>query len=441
VFRKIAIILLAAVMAASVLPACSLSLTPASGADNPAPTIQEAVVKPAKKYEAVALDMNNSKVLLAPGETYFPGLLRVSFKNDQDNALLAILYDVYGRNVYYNNDRKAEAKTLSKLPHISFVLESANPDVAFYEGNRVVGVSEGETVLTIRLVRETQSEVEPGFMDMPVSEAIFVEIAITVAVPITSLSVAEEIIELVVEETAWIEPHIKPIDASSVLLAYESRDESIATVDGNGEIKALAQGETAIIITATDSIFEKKYTAEVLVIVKDPPPTSTYQYPNYGGNSSSGGSSGGSSGSSGSSGSGLSGAQQAEAYAIAAAIVGRHMGESEAVFLASIAREVNAYYNLCRYTTDRDNDPYYDTAYGVFIAKTASCAGAVRAVNLCLSIAGYSYEHVNEWQYSHQWSRVYVASLEQYWVVDGGITGGWGLAAPEPAPYKHPWLG
>lgn len=78
--------------------------------------------------------------------------------------------------------------------------------------------------------------------------------------------------------------------------------------------------------------------------------------------------------------------------------------------------------------------PHYDDAYGYFIDKKASCAGCTRATGLCLNILGYSYEHVNENEWSHQWCRVKLGN--EYWICDP-----YGLyCGPEPAPYQHPYL-
>ena len=442
-FKKLVILLLAAVMTAAALPACSFSSEPVARPAEAATGVVESSgvteIPPAKTYEAVSFELFGSRALLAPGDIYFPGLLRVAFKNDQNNAHLAVIYDIYGRHIYYNNGRNIKPEVFRQLPEITFVLESSNPDVASIEGSKIVAMSTGEAVLTISLAYsaepDTGSNTEPkSIPDASVVPVVKIEVA--VAIPVKGISAARQFVELEAGETASIEMLVNPADASGVTLVYASRDEDIAIVSENGEITGVAAGETTIMVVVRDTVFEQRFVTEVAVTVIEPPPPA----PSGGGGWSNAGSGSSGSGGGGSSGGGLTAAQNAEAYAVAAAIVSRHAGESETQLLASIASEVNAYYNQCRYTMDRTNDPYYDTPYGVFIAKTASCAGAVRAVNLCLSIAGYSYEHVNEWQYSHQWSRVYVASLDQYWVVDGGITGGWGLAAPEPAPYKHPWL-
>ena len=60
------------------------------------------------------------------------------------------------------------------------------------------------------------------------------------------------------------------------------------------------------------------------------------------------------------------------------------------------------------------NDTYtmsgkdYRTAYGVFVKGEYSCAGSTRALGLVLDCMGYSWTHVNENQYTHQWCELYM---------------------------------
>lgn len=78
--------------------------------------------------------------------------------------------------------------------------------------------------------------------------------------------------------------------------------------------------------------------------------------------------------------------------------------------------------------------PHYNDPYGFFILHTASCAGCTRATGLCLNMLGISYEHVNDGEYTHQWTRINVNGT--YWICDA-----YGLyCGPEPAPYQHPTL-
>ena len=54
----------------------------------------------------------------------------------------------------------------------------------------------------------------------------------------------------------------------------------------------------------------------------------------------------------------------------------------------------------CTYMT---SGPNYSQAYGVFIAKEYSCAGATRALGMILDCMGYRWTHANENQWTHQW--------------------------------------
>lgn len=55
------------------------------------------------------------------------------------------------------------------------------------------------------------------------------------------------------------------------------------------------------------------------------------------------------------------------------------------------------------YTTD---DPDYQSPYGVLVKGVYTCAGSTRALGLVLTCMGYTWEHVNEGEWSHQWCRL-----------------------------------
>ena len=65
------------------------------------------------------------------------------------------------------------------------------------------------------------------------------------------------------------------------------------------------------------------------------------------------------------------------------------------------AIEVASYCDNAAYGTD--NDKYYRTPYGVFVAKVFTCAGSTRALGRVLNYMGFTWEHQNENQNSHQW--------------------------------------
>ena len=101
--------------------------------------------------------------------------------------------------------------------------------------------------------------------------------------------------------------------------------------------------------------------------------------------------------------------------------------------------QLNGIYKELRYLAETqltytDTDKHYNNAYGFFVLNAASCAGATRAVGLCLTILGIPYEHINENQWSHQWCRVEVDGA--YWICDA-----YGMyVGQEPGEREHPWF-
>ena len=120
-----------------------------------------------------------------------------------------------------------------------------------------------------------------------------------------------------------------------------------------------------------------------------------------------------------------------EALAVATNIVSKYVNMSRSEQVKGVCKDMTDIWNNISYSM---SEKHYNNVYGFFILNTASCAGSVRAVGLCLNILGIPYEHVNENAYTHQWARVNVDGV--YWVVDANIN----YAAPEPAPYMHPYM-
>ena len=74
-------------------------------------------------------------------------------------------------------------------------------------------------------------------------------------------------------------------------------------------------------------------------------------------------------------------------------------------------RVFNAAYYVSRYCqniTYTSDDPDFKKAYGVFVKGVYTCQGACEALGLVLTELGYSWEHVNKGQWTHQWLRLYM---------------------------------
>lgn len=72
---------------------------------------------------------------------------------------------------------------------------------------------------------------------------------------------------------------------------------------------------------------------------------------------------------------------------------------------------VQAYCELGTYTTEGQ---MYRTAYGVFIGREYSCAGATRALGLVLDYMGITWYHKNINQWADQWCQVIVDGQEGF---------------------------
>ena len=97
-------------------------------------------------------------------------------------------------------------------------------------------------------------------------DALTATTLVRVAVTPTGVE-APETLELVTngENTKNLDAKIVPGDATGVKLAYESSDEAVATVDENGMVTAVADGEcviTAYVVADTDDTADVPATAE-----------------------------------------------------------------------------------------------------------------------------------------------------------------------------------
>ncbi len=95
--------------------------------------------------------------------------------------------------------------------------------------------------------------------------------------------------------------------------------------------------------------------------------------------------------------------KDAQARAVAQQIADSITGGTDLEKVRKAAQIVALY---CANATYTSSDSDYKTAYGVFCKGVYTCAGSTRALGLVLECMGYSWEHVNANQYSHQWCKV-----------------------------------
>ena len=92
-----------------------------------------------------------------------------------------------------------------------------------------------------------------------------------------------------------------------------------------------------------------------------------------------------------------------QARAVAESLAAGISGETDLDRVAAAAAIVADYSSRASYTMSGED---YATAYGVFVKGEYSCAGSTRALGMLLECMGYSWRHVNENLYTHQWVEI-----------------------------------
>ena len=92
-----------------------------------------------------------------------------------------------------------------------------------------------------------------------------------------------------------------------------------------------------------------------------------------------------------------------QALEVARSIVAQISGDSDIDRVSAAAAIVADYCQRATYTMSGED---YATAYGVFVKGEYSCAGSTRALGMLLECMGYSWRHVNENLYTHQWVEI-----------------------------------
>ena len=82
-------------------------------------------------------------------------------------------------------------------------------------------------------------------------------------IAVTGVTLNKETLEMVVGETETLKATLKPSNATEKGLSWKSSNETVATVDDNGMVTAVASGETTITVTTVEGTF--KATCKVIV--------------------------------------------------------------------------------------------------------------------------------------------------------------------------------
>ena len=170
-----------------------------------------------------------------------------------DKTELALMADSSGETllatvILSNNS----SKTSSDAPE-DFSWKSDKPGVAAVDEN---GMVTPKSVGTATITATSGDD-----------ETISATCAVTVkekAVPVDSVTLDKEKADLEVGGTLQLNATVKPEGATHPDLDWSSSDESVATVDGSGEVKAVADGTAIITVKSTDGT-NKSATCKVTV--------------------------------------------------------------------------------------------------------------------------------------------------------------------------------
>lgn len=159
-------------------------------------------------------------------------------------------------NIEYGTDDKAEQEKIAEAASkLNLTWTSSDEEVATVDGTGLVtAVGAGEADITVSV------------SDANISSTTHVKVVITP----TGVE-APDSIELVTngENSKALGAKMTPEDATEVKLAYESSDESVATVDENGVVTAVADGECIITTYVTADIPATAENAEAKPVVDE----------------------------------------------------------------------------------------------------------------------------------------------------------------------------
>ena len=131
------------------------------------------------------------------------------------------------------------------------IWSSSDTSVATVENGKVTAVGKGDATITV-------TTVEGSF---PAT------CTVTVKVPVTEVSLNQTTMDLKVGESGELTATVEPADATNKNVAWTSSNESVATVDANGNVTAVSEGTAIITVTTADG----NKTATCTVNVKSVP--------------------------------------------------------------------------------------------------------------------------------------------------------------------------
>jgi translation initiation factor IF-1 len=143
---------------------------------------------------------------------------------------------------------KLKATTAPKKAKV--IWKSSKPKIATVDKNgKVKALKKGKVTITATIAGTKKKA----------------KIRIIVGTPVKAVTLPETEKTLTIGEEYAMKPVIAPAKASDKVLEYKSSNEAVATVDTNGNVKAVAEGTADITVSSTDGSKKK---AKLVVTVK-----------------------------------------------------------------------------------------------------------------------------------------------------------------------------
>lgn len=132
---------------------------------------------------------------------------------------------------------------------------SSNPDIASIDSNGILTAKSKGTVLI------TAKTEDGGYSASCIINVVENQ---NNYIPVTGIKLNKSLLIMKINETEKLTAYIKPSNATNQKIIWSSRDNNIASVDLNGNIKALKEGITLITAKTEDG----NYTAQCIVVVE-----------------------------------------------------------------------------------------------------------------------------------------------------------------------------
>lgn len=100
-----------------------------------------------------------------------------------------------------------------------------------------------------------------------VTNVMPIEKPVSTEKPVTDIELDKETIKLALNQSEILTPSFAPFDATNQKVAWETKDPSVATVDGNGKVTAVGVGTTTVIAKSEDGNYESECSVTVFAYV------------------------------------------------------------------------------------------------------------------------------------------------------------------------------